>query len=81
MNIIIRHEKWKYQAKPEEQKFIEEIIKDALEGILLECVTYNATVEVIKTCSGNYMINAICDDYKTLMRMQSYLPTVLPNFD
>lgn len=80
IKVLIKHERWKYRANPDEQKTLDEFVNNILEPILLDCITYNARVDAIITDSGNYKIVALCDQYSTLLKMQELLPELIPAF-
>jgi hypothetical protein len=78
--VHISHPNYKYLATPEEKSTLSELINVLLEPILLDCITFNASVNAIVTQSGNYKIESICDQYSTLVVMQSLLPEIIPSF-
>ena len=80
INIKIRHELYQYHATPEEQKVLNDLINELLEPIMLDCITYMAWVDASITADDNYRITAKCDQYSTLLNMQSLLPELVPSF-
>ena len=56
IKVNIGHERWKHSATPEEQSTLETLINELLEPIMLDCMTYNASVNAILTMDKNYMV-------------------------
>lgn len=80
IKVNVRHELHQYFATTEEQKTLDNLVNDLLEPIMIDCMTFGATVDAKMTMSGNYKIIPHCDQYSTLVKMQSLLPELIPSF-
>lgn len=77
VNVVFSHERWKEKPSEENQLMLKEVINEALHDIAADCILYNASVNAIMTIDGNFRIEAKCDKYDLLMKMQSLLPELI----
>ena len=80
IKVNVRHELHQYFASEQEKETLNKLINDLLNPIIIDCITYNASVDAVKTMSGNYKIVVNCEHYSTHYKMQSLLPELLPDF-
>ena len=81
IKVNIRHELHQYRATENEQKTLDDLVNGLLAPVMLDVLTYKASVDAVVTISDNYRIIPHCDQYSTLYSMQSLLPELIPGFE